>query len=174
MLRWRRWRWEGDEGARVYCLVLSSFSSSMSFLEALTLLDTSFPWEKRRWRSLKVRLSGASPGMEFSCSWLQHTRARDHTPFISRISFPVILSARTEGLSPPRPFVSGVLVDLSWSYNSCCVSSVRVKSCPMVREQRDRHESASFMGRVWCQRSCWVTPLRIYSWSLSQHSHNVS
>lgn len=28
---------------RVYCLVLSSFSSSISFLEALTLLETSFP-----------------------------------------------------------------------------------------------------------------------------------
>lgn len=70
------WRCGGEDGAgrwraRVYCLVLSSFSSSMSFLEALTLLETSFPWEKRRWRSLKVRLSGASLGMEFSCSWLQ-------------------------------------------------------------------------------------------------------
>lgn len=61
---------------RVYCLVLSSFSSSMSLREALTLLETSFPWEKRRWRSLKVRLSGASLGIEFSCSWLQHTRCR--------------------------------------------------------------------------------------------------
>lgn len=55
-------------GAGGLHLVLSSFSSSISFLEALTLLDTSFPWEKSRWRSLKVRLSGASLGMEFSCS----------------------------------------------------------------------------------------------------------
>lgn len=66
----KRWK------ARVYCLVLSSFSSSMSLREALTLLETSFPWEKRRWRSLKVRLSGAPLGIEFSCSWLKHTHAR--------------------------------------------------------------------------------------------------
>lgn len=33
----------GRGGAGVHCLVLSSFSSSMSFLEALTLLETSFP-----------------------------------------------------------------------------------------------------------------------------------
>lgn len=61
---------------QIYCLVLSSFSSSMSLREALTLLETSFPWEKRRWRSLKVRLSGASLGIEFSCSWLRHTQCR--------------------------------------------------------------------------------------------------
>ena len=54
--------------APVYYFVLSSFSSSMSFREALTLLDTSFPWEKSRWRSLKVILSGASPVKVFSCS----------------------------------------------------------------------------------------------------------
>lgn len=53
-------------------LVLSSFSSSMSLRDALTLLETSFPWEKRRWRSLKVRLSGLPLGIEFSCSWLQN------------------------------------------------------------------------------------------------------
>lgn len=48
-------------------------------------------------------------------------------------SFPTNGSERTERLSPLRPFVSRVLVDFSRSYNSCWVSSVRVKSCPMVR-----------------------------------------
>ena len=54
----------------VVYLVLSSFSSSMSLRDALTLLDTSLPWENSRCRSLKVMLSGA-PGAAFSCSWLR-------------------------------------------------------------------------------------------------------
>lgn len=64
-----RWR-----PSAFYYLVLSSFSSSMSLRDALTLLETSFPWEKRRWRSLKVRLSGLPLGIEFSCSWLQNAQ----------------------------------------------------------------------------------------------------
>jgi hypothetical protein len=42
----------------------------MSLRDALTLLDTSLPWENSRCRSLKVMLSGA-PGAAFSCSWLR-------------------------------------------------------------------------------------------------------
>lgn len=44
-----------------YCFMFSSFSSSMSFRDAFTLFDTSFPCEKSLWRSLNVRLSGAPP-----------------------------------------------------------------------------------------------------------------
>lgn len=47
--------------------MFSSFSSSMSLREALTLLETSFPCEKSLWRSLNVRFSGA-PAIEFSWS----------------------------------------------------------------------------------------------------------
>lgn len=81
------WKWEGSANwmwifpgmdqilatsparALRYCLMLSSFSSSMSFREAFTLFDTSFPWEKSLCRSLKVRLSGAPP-IVFSWSGL--------------------------------------------------------------------------------------------------------
>lgn len=48
--------------------MFNSFSSSISFLEAFTLLDTSWPCEKSRWRSLNVKFSGA-PGK--SASWLE-------------------------------------------------------------------------------------------------------
>lgn len=50
--------------------VFSSFSSSVSLREAFTLLDTSWPCEKRRWRSLNVRLSGAPALPARSASWL--------------------------------------------------------------------------------------------------------
>lgn len=56
------------KAAAGYCFVFSSFSNSISFREAFTLLETSFPCENSLWRSLNVRFSGA-PLMEFSCSW---------------------------------------------------------------------------------------------------------
>lgn len=90
-------RWEVKERGRgVYCLVLSSFSSSMSLREALTLLETSFPCEKRRWRSLKVILSGLPPGIEFSCSWLHGSFPRE-----SKYKHRILLLCHVMQIHPP-------------------------------------------------------------------------
>lgn len=62
-------RARGAEGLLLH-FVFSSFSSSVSLREAFTLLDTSCPWEKRRWRSLKVRFSGAPAPPGTPASWL--------------------------------------------------------------------------------------------------------
>lgn len=59
-------------------LVFSSFSSSVNLREALTLLETSWPWEKRRWRSLNVRFSGAPGPPGTSASWLQEEEAQGY------------------------------------------------------------------------------------------------
>ncbi len=57
-----------------YCFMFSSFSSSMSFRDAFTLFDTSFPCEKSLWRSLNVRFSGGPP-IVFSWSGLLQLKA---------------------------------------------------------------------------------------------------
>lgn len=82
--------------------------------------------------------------------------------------------------SPLRPFVSRVLVDLSWSYNSSWVSSVRVKSCPTFRKPHSRQTEQRDMSQ---HRSCTGSVIRKYVrqkllgdgwrdlWSL--YSHNL-
>lgn len=72
--------------------VFSSFSSSVSLREAFTLLDTSCPWEKRRWRSLKVRFSGAPVPAGTPASWLQggrHKVTRHHENQSTRSQFDI-------------------------------------------------------------------------------------
>lgn len=73
-----------------YCFMFSSFSSSMSFRDAFTLFDTSFPCEKSLWRSLNVIVSGAPPSV-FSWSgplqsntiiWWAMQAERNHSPVI--------------------------------------------------------------------------------------------
>lgn len=125
--------------------VLSSFSSSISFRDALTLLETSFPCEKSLWRSLKVKFSGAPPN-EFSWSGPLETKQNDLT-ILNMSYFPLdllldlYLSGRLRvqfepcecagvSLLPFSPLLSGIFINVSGCYNPRRgVSSVRVKSC---------------------------------------------
>lgn len=67
------------------------------------------------------------------------TKTRQHIerPNITHWTFKPVKKT----VSPLCPFVSRVLVDFSCSYNSCWVSSVRVKSCSAFRSRgADRQE----------------------------------
>lgn len=59
-------------------------------------------------------------------------------------------------VSPLCPFVSRVLVDFSCSYNSCWVSSVRVKSCSTIRIHGDRQSSNTSVSINSTTKTKWL------------------